>query len=516
MKHIMRSLVGGILVAGMIMTPVAGAQNAVPSVQGQQKQLFLSLEEAINIALENNLEIRVEQYNPEIKKKAVRSAEAMFDTQLETDTTQTMNEPASTQSPGTYTNLKAGVSKRFKTGTTYQVDVGLSRAGFEDVETTFTRPDPETGYLTTSTTTLDDSFDASVNFTLIQPLMKNRGVEVNTYPIEAAKKQREIALSELRNKVSDVVSNVKNTYWQLVYALGNLEAKRLSLQLAYDLVKINEAQVEVGTLAPIEVLQAKAAVASREVEIISAEQTVRDVEDGLKLLLNIPSSDPMWDAAIVVNDAPIASEQTISLQDSIRQALENDEQLRQLRKQLELLQMSVNYQQDQALPDVNLIGRVGSSGSETELGETLGDVVGLDKYSLTVGVNFSYPLGNRAAQSDLNTAKLQLEQARLSVQNLEQAITSQVRQAVRSVRSAYKGVEATKVARELAEEQLDAEQKKFNEGLSTNFQVLSYQESLSNARSRETQAIIAYNQALVALDELTGMTLQRHNIVVNE
>ena len=109
-----------------------------------------------------------------------------------------------------------------------------------------------------------------------------------------------------------------------------------------------------------------------------------------------------------------------------------------------------------------------------------------------------------------------MDKTRLSIQNLEQVIITQVKQAVRGVETSYKLVEATKIARELAEQQLDAEQKKFNEGLSTNFQVLNYQESLASAQSRETQAITGYNQALVGLDQVTGVTLQRHNIEVSE
>ena len=147
------------------------------------------------------------------------------------------------------------------------------------------------------------------------------------------RKNREISLSELRAEVIKIVSRLKSRYWNLVFALGDLEAKRLSLQLAYDLVKINEAQVNVGTLAPIEVLQAKATAASREVDIINAEQTVRNREDGLKRLLNISEGEhAIWNSAIVPTDTPLSSPQPVSLEESILRALENREELMQLKK----------------------------------------------------------------------------------------------------------------------------------------------------------------------------------------
>ena len=129
---------------------------------------------------------------------------------------------------------------------------------------------------------------------------------------------------------------------------------------------------------------------------------------------------------------------------------------------------------------------------------------------------FSYPLGNAAAKSSLNKARLELDKSRLSIRNVEQVLINQVRQAIRAVETSYRLVEASNVALELAEQQLDAEQKKFNEGLSTNFQVLRFQDSLASARSRYTQTITGYNQALVGLDQVTSVTLERHNIVVNE
>jgi outer membrane protein TolC len=215
-------------------------------------------------------------------------------------------------------------------------------------------------------------------------------------------------------------------------------------------------------------------------------------------------------------DAPMSTRQPVALDESIQLALEYREEFQQLQKTVEIQELAVNSSENQLLPEFNVQGTVEVTGPDDNWGGSFGEMLSFDTYSLGIGTNFSYPLGNNAAKSTLNKAKLELDKTRLSIQNLEQSIITQVRQAVRAVESSYKLVEATKIARQLAEEQLDAEQKKFNEGLSTNFQVLSFQESLATAQSRETQAITGYNQALVGLEQVTGITLQQHNIVINE
>lgn len=490
-------LLMSVFFCGLIFQVSASAQNILSSQPS--RQIFLSLDEAISIALQNNLEIQMKQYDPEIKNEDIRRAEAAFGTSVGASGNQKFNEaPSPSQSPEMITGLGAEISKKFSSGGNIKLSLSTSRSGLGD----------------TPPGTPDTRYDTALKLSVDQPLMKGRGADVNKTQVYIAQKQRESSVSELRAKTIDVVSKVKNTYWRLIYVRGDLEAKRLSLQWAYDLVKINEAQVKVGTLAPIEVLQAQAQAASREVQIISAEQTVRDVEDSLKQFLNIPEDDPVWDAAVIPTDSPVAIRQAISLDESIRMALENSEQLQQLQKGIEIQGLSLKASQNQLLPFVSISGSFEMTGQDEDLGGSMSELVGFDRYSFSVGANFSYPLGNVAAQSAVNKAKLELDKTRLSVRNAEHLIVMQVKQAIRSVETSYRLVGASQVALQLAEEQLDAEQKKFNEGLSTNFQVLQYQESLAKARSSYTQAITGYNQSLAGLDQVTGMTLERHNIIV--
>ncbi len=501
MKHFFKVcvLVHCIIICAIIITDCVDAQQVLSQPEDTRRKLFLSLEEAINLVLQNNLDIRIQQYDPEIKNEDINNAEAAFDSSLDAASAQVFKESSTTSSPQSTTSLEVGFGKGFTTGGSYQIGLTTNRISFDDAAG------------------LDPQYTTSLNLILSQALLKNRGSAVNKTQISVARKNREISVSDLRSQVIEVVSQVKNAYWDLVFTLGDLEAKRLSLKLAYDLVKINEAQVNVGTLAPIEILQAKTTAAFREVEIIDVVQDVRDKEDELKRLLNIPESDySIWGSAMIPTDTPLSSFQQVSLEESIRQALENREELMRLRKSLEIQELLLNASENQMLPTLDVQGGFEMSGPDEDLFGTVGELVGFDEYSFTIGMNFNYPLGNNAAESDYNKNKLELDQTKLSLQNLEQIVMVQVRQVVRNVETSYKRVEATKVALQLAQEQLDAEQKKFNEGLSTNFQVLDYQDKLASARSQHTQAITGYNQALVALDQLTGATLQRHNIVIAE
>ena len=505
-----------VLIPGMLSTLLV--LSASMDGQGQTNArpgLMLSLDDAISLALQNNLEISIEQFNPEIRKEAITAAEAVFDHTSTADLTQTFNESDSTQAPTGITTFNTGIGKKFKSGGSYSLDFVQSGTMYDGAISNLT-VDPETGLPVTITKDLENDFDSSLALTFGHALLRNFGADVNTTGIEIARKNRELSVSELRSKIITVVTNVKDAYWQLVNALGDLEAKKISLQLAYDLVKINEAQVDVGTLAPIEVLQAKAQAASRQVAVTTAELTVLNAEDALKQLLNFPENDPAWQSAISPTNAPNETRLGMSLDESIRMALDNREELKKLQTQIAMGELSLNYAENQLKPEFNALGKLELAGNDTAIGDAVGNLAGADNLGVTVGASFSYPLGNRAARSAYNQAKLELDQARLSNQNVEQVIAVDVRIALRRVEMTYDLIGVTRIARQLAQEQLDAEQKKFNEGLSTNFQVLDYQDKLTQAKTQEALAVTGYNQALAQFDKAIGVTLQRHNIVVKE
>ena len=475
------------------------AQDDTRQIAAQQsQQIFLSLDEALSLALQNNLDISIERLNPMIRQEAIVEAESAFDSTTTSDVSYTFQDSENDSSPTDIGGLELGIGKRFSSGTSYELGLQLNANLFDE------------------SSVVEDDYAADLQLSLTQPILKNFGAEINRTDIHIARKNYDLALSQFRAQVIDVVSQVQNAYWDVVNARADLTAATQALQLASDQLANNEAQVRVGTLAPLDVLQAKATVASRKVDVTVAELSVLNAEDELKLLLNFADSDPVWEAALTLTDDPRQDRYTIGVEESINTALLKREELQQLRDEISIQELSLRYAENQRLPELNLIGALGLEGTDQNFGDAVSGLSEADELSVTLGAEFSYSLGNRSAKSAVNSARLEVDQSRLSLRSQEQSIAAAVRVAHRNVTTAYELIESTRVARELAEEQLKAEQKKYDEGLSTNFQVLQYQDELTQARTSEAQAITSYNQALVSLDQAIGMTLQRHNIVLAE
>jgi len=458
-----------------------------------RSEIPLSLADALQRVLEQNFAIRIEQYNPELAREDVRKAEAAFAPALSANSSYARNESTNQNAAQNTLTNDIGFEQEIKTGASYQFKLQTRTSDFE---------------------TLDTNHSDSLTLTLAQPLLKNRGAEVNGSRIVIAEKNQESSVSRLKTKVIDTLVQLTNTYWELIQARGVLEADRYALQLAYDQVHINEEQVKVGVLAPIEILQAQSTAASREVQIISDEQQVQNLEDQLKQLLNIAENDPLWNAAILPTTDPTSEQLHLSLEENMRFALENREDLQRLRTSLEIREIGWRTTQNQLLPELNVQTTFGLTGNDDAWGGSWGNLADFETYSMNVGLNFRYPLGNQTAKSDYHQAQLEREQTRLSIASLEQQISTQVRQAVRAVETSYRQINASNVARDMATRQLAAEQEKFKEGLSTNFQVLDYQGKLANAQSQYTRALISYNKAIVELEQTIGVTLQRHGVVV--
>ena len=473
------------IVFGICVTPVY-ADTQDPQTVG------LTLSDAIIKTLENNFDIRIEKMNSNVKNEAVVKAESGFDLTLSAGGSYTDIGSVASESDTVSSGVALG--QRLKTGTSYQLEFETE---LTDIEGARTEP----------------LYSSTVALTVSQELLKDRGEEVNTAGIVIARKNMESSISQLNSTVGDVVYSVQQKYWELLEARKILEADKKSLELANDLLASNEAKVRMGTLASLDVLQAKATAASREVDIIDDEQQIMDAEDELRELMNIPEGDPLWSAVIVPETSPTLDKNEIDLSKKIAFALDNREDLKQLRLSLEIQDISVNYSANQMLPSLALEGTVSISGEDEEFGKSWRSESDYQNYS--IGLVLEYPLGNRSAKSDYNSAVLEQKQAQLTLEKKEQAVTTEVKQAVRAVNTAYKQIGATGLAEQLASEQLESETRKYEEGLSTNFQVLEYQDKLASALSDSTRAKVSYQNALDDLDKIVGGILISHNIKID-
>ena len=483
--------------------PVSAAPGGSnPGLGGAPKTLKLSLAEGVRLGLARNFSIRLEQMNPRILAQDVKREEAAFDvvgfgegTISESFTPSNSALARVERNESDSRSVNAGIRRRYRTGTDYEITTSLERrrnnAGFIQFEPA-----------------IEPTFSLSVT----QNLLKNFGRRTNTTAIRVARNNRRISSSVFRDRVINVVSDIENLYAELIFAIQDLEVKKKSLALARNLLRRNKIQVEVGTLAPIEIIQAEASVATREADVITAERLVRDNDDRLKRALNLPKNFRAWDVRILPTDTPNVIRKAPDIRKSYVMALKDRPDYAQAKLDIENRNIQVKFAENQLLPTLDLTGSIALNGLSDEFGEAVDDFGRGEFYQWVVGFKVEFPLRNRAAKSTLTRRKLETAQALLSLKNLEQQILLEVREAVRGILTAQKRVTATRAARVLAERQLDAEEKKFAVGLSTSFKVLEFQEDLATARSIETRAITDHINSLVTFRRVTGQTLTHHRV----
>src|SRR3989337_2934114 len=260
--------------------------------------LFLSLKETVALALKNNLDISIERINPEISKTEITRNEAEFDYNFNGSTSVGKNITPSAsafadpkEAENEVFSVSAGINKRSPTGTNYQVSI--------DTQRTMTNSKYQG---------LKPQYTSNLNLSVTQNLLKDFGVDVNTAKIKIASHNRDISINQLKGKGITIISQVEEIYWDMVFAIEDLKVKRESFRLAQDLERRIRIQVEVGTMAPIEITQAQAEVAAREEDVIISQNRVESTEDKLKKIINIESvrqdrHSGGWDFAIV----PIAT-----------------------------------------------------------------------------------------------------------------------------------------------------------------------------------------------------------------
>ena len=331
-----------------------------------------------------------------------------------------------------------------------------------------------------------------------------------------SRKNREISDVQVREAVSSTTRSVKNAYWDLVFALSSLDVQRLSLDLAQRSLKENRARVEIGTMAPIDIVQAEAEVAQREEAVIIAEAAIARAEDQLRALIFGEHASEQWNSRLVPTDAAIFTPVAVDLQGAVQAALDSRTDIVQAQKTIEANDISIRYLRNQIMPDLNAAidyGATGLGGSQFLRGDgfpgpiigsvgrpftnVLKDVVGAKFPSWTFSVQLNYPLGNSGADVNLARARLQNQQSIKQLSSSKIRVATEVRETARTVTTNAKRVDATRSSRALAEKRLEAEEKKFQAGMTTNFFVLQAQRDLNQARNNELQALIDYLKSVV-------------------
>ena len=304
--------------------------------------------------------------------------------------------------------------------------------------------------------------------------------------------------------------------WELVYARQAVEAAQSSLDLASKLVGDNRSRVEIGTMAPIDVVQAQADEATRRQTLVNAQATLRNNELALKRLIVSGTDDELWRATLIPTDLPTAAPQNIDLEAAVQIALSQRTDIATTRKNLELSDASLKNLVNQTLPQLDLIGTYTLNGRggtallrdpqnpaniiNTIPGgytDALAGIGKLDAPTWNARVQFALPLGISAPRANLARQRLLRRQTEADIKNAELTIATDVTTAALAIRNSLEAMQAATAARELSVKRLEAAQSKFEVGMSNNFEVLQAQRDLADARNRELRETLNYQRALV-------------------
>jgi outer membrane protein TolC len=500
-------------------TPPGTQPPAAPAVQtaAQNPAVVtgtpLTMDEAVRMAMENNLGVRAERLNPEIQNYGVVRAHSAFTPALFSSVTRGNSATPPTDflstggvgviTSGSFTTV-AGMQQILPIGGgNYQVSWDGSRATTDAPRTVFS---PQLG--------------SHLNASYTQPLLRNFRIDAFRQQLYQSQNLQQVADIQLRQRIVQTSRNVRAAYYNLVGAIAGLDVAQQSLDLARQSLKDNRTRVEVGTMAPIDIVSAEAEVASNEENVIIAAAAIETSQDVLRALIMNPSQPGFWDTRFKPADQPMLAAQAIDLDAAIKNALMNRTDLLQLKKNMDSTDIDRRFAENQKLPAVDLqaqYGVTGIGGTQFTYGnssidgsaptiinssvrpftDVLRDVFANDFRAWSFAVNISYPIGTSQAEAAVAQTKLQQQQQRTSLADLEMQITTQVRDVARNVNTNLKRVEATRKARELAERRLEAEEKRFTVGLSSTFELVQAQRDLSRARQNELQATIDYNRSLV-------------------
>jgi len=315
---------------------------------------------------------------------------------------------------------------------------------------------------------------------------------------------------------------VKTSYWNLVAARANVEARQKALELAEELVRVNKARVDVGQSPPLDMVSAQAEAASNEEQLIVAQTVVKEAEDRLRLLILDTTQRETWNVQIDAIDSPPVGLPAPDLDAAVASALRDRADLARARKDIENAQSTLQYTSNQRLPDVRLNasyqasglggtqvlrsggfpGTIVGSGAVTDFGSVLNQLFGRDYPTWSVGLSVSYPIGQSADDANYARSRLETAQSQERLKSAEARVIQQVREAGWKIEMNTKRIQTTRAARELAEQRLDAEQKRLDVGLSTSFLVIQAQRDLAQANTNQLAAVLGYVLALVDFDAL--------------
>jgi outer membrane protein len=514
--------------------PVHAASARIAS-EATSNLFSISLVDSVILALQNNMDIKVERLNPLIREEEVRrEAGAFFSPRMgfEASTDRSLRVAGSVLAGAQVLktenlDVNTGVSMRSITGGVVSLDFRNKR--FE-TNSVFQLYDPQ--------------YTAELALTLSHPLLKNFGIGFNEVRIKVAQNNRETSKYQLKATVMNLVVDVQQTYWDLVFAAHDLATRRHSLDVARHFQRRTAELIDQGRLPAIGLLQAKTAVLEREIDLVAGENASEDVQARLKALLNLDKVAAPAEYTLVPTDAPRIEPITVSIEEGLKSALAKRPEFFQARLDQENRVLGERYARNQQMPELNFIGSIGLSGlsgSPTAnlftattvggvpvsnflpdgqgtstfdggYGTALGKLVSGDFMSYKVGLSVQIPLGNQLARSEVAKSRLEVEKSKMFFQSLEQKIALEIERVARGITNSLRAVEGARALRNLTEHKLAMAREGLELGAASVTDVIEAQKNLHLAERDELRAIIEYEKTTALWEKSTGIVLERFHI----
>ena len=475
----------------------------------------LSLQDAIQTAIKNNLQVGIAQETRNIARGQLLVNEGAYDWNLtaSADTAGSESHSIGTYGPtkipfesdSTSWNRSAslGVNKAFTWGGAFSFSYNPSYQNSSSSGVFSGVPFPASYSSSTP-------YNGSMSATYTQHLLSGLGTTASSANLIVARNGSKAADYQFQQSVIALVAAVEADYWNVVYAKENLANIQEALKLAQKQLDENKIRVQVGTLAPIEVTQAEAQVAQQEQNIIAAEAALANAKDALIRALYPLENRP---AAIEATDEPAVQPLAIDEASAEKMAVDTRPEMKTAALNLDSERILSEAAHNRALPQLDLsVGYVGGAMSASSISPVNSDLTGLKYPGYNIGLTLAYPILNRTARGQKAVADANYRASELSLRDEEIQVRLDVRQAYRNLEAFSRGVAAAEKTRQYQEQALDAEQKKFENGMSTNFLVLQQQTALTNARTAEIQAKINYATGVTALEKAMGHLLEARNL----
>lgn len=537
-----------------LMTRV-GVQSAEP--------ISLSLDEAIRRALANNNDIDVSRDDVRIQETQIRSLRGSYDPVFTINPNYSRNSitgSAATNDFSVNSDLRHAIQAG---GGNYTIFFNNTRT-----ENAFSQAQVSNGNISGGSSAI---YSSSLGIRYTQPLVRNFSIDNTRRNLKIARRRLEQSDADFRRTTIETIARVQNAYWDLVFALRDQQNRVANLELSKENLRQVEARIAAGASAPLARAEVATELANRESDVLIATQQVSIAENTLKQLLLRDSTSVEWSQSYTPTDKPAFSLDAISLDNAVKDAMDNRYELQRLKLAADINKIDINFFQNQTRPQIDLnttfsldgLARGGAStdavtfpliatensatavsasgfllaelrrlfpggitpvpnvtvpGTPSYLsggfGRSMSNLFRSDAPNYSVGVTFSFPIGNRTAKANLAGAEITKHQLETQTRIQEQVVMVEVRNAVQAVETARQRVLAARRARENAEIQLDGERKLFDAGKSTSFLLFQRENSLANARNAEIRAETDYNKAVANLQKATSTTFQMNNIEV--